>query len=215
MKDNFTRIAVILDRSGSMSTIEGATVEGFNAFIDEQKKTPGDVTVKLVKFNAQLEVTFDSKLSEVPRLERLEPWGGTALYDAMGTTISHLGTELSNLPESERPSKVIIVTMTDGDENSSVKWRHEQLASLIKQQTEKYNWEFVFLGANIDAIRVANYLNIPMSNAIHYYANAGATRSIMNATAKYVTGIRTGVRGQTISGTGFTEEERKEALQSK
>lgn len=157
MKDNFTRIAIVLDRSGSMESVREATIAGFNQFIEEQKKAPGEATVKLVQFDDQYEQVFDKPLQDVPQLTQamFVPRGWTALLDAQGRTIVALGAELAALKEEERPSKVLMMTLTDGHENRSKEFTLERVAALIKEQKEKYRWEFVFLGANQDAVKVA------------------------------------------------------------
>src|ERR1035437_5983097 len=157
MKENRARIAVILDRSGSMSSVRESTVSGFNEFIRSQRALPGDVSVKLVQFDDQYEVVFDKRLADVPELTQdlFVPRGRTALFDAQGRTIVALGEELAALAESERPSKVIGMTLTDGLENASQHFTVEIISALIKQQIEVYKWDFVFLGASQVAIRTA------------------------------------------------------------
>ena len=127
-------------------------------------------------------------LDAVPELtqDRFVPRGGTALYDAQGKTIVALGEELAAMPESERPSKVIIMTLTDGMENSSKEYTLAMISTLIKEQREKYNWDFVFLGANQDAVKTAGTMNIPMGSAITYSANPAAMRASMNIASNYV-----------------------------
>jgi hypothetical protein len=204
MKENYTRIAVILDRSGSMATVQDATIAGFNEFIAEQRKLPGEVSVKLVKFDTEYEPVFDQPLFAVPLLTRemFEPRGMTALYDAQGWTIDLLGRELDALAEAERPSKVIVMTLTDGMENASKNYRQARVAEMIQHQREKYGWEFIYLGANQDAIAVAASMNIPAQAAMTYNANPIATRTTLYAASNYVSSMRT--VGQAM----FTDDDR-------
>ncbi len=195
MKANCTRIAVILDRSGSMSSVRESTVAGFNEFIKQQKELPGECSVKLVQFDNEYEVVFDKPLKDVPELTQATfvPRGSTALLDAQGRTIVTLGEELSKLSEDQRPSKVIVVTLTDGQENASREYKLEQIAAMIKEQREVYNWDFVFLGANQDAVKTAATMNIPMQSSITYAANRTAMGNVMRSVSAYVGSSRVGL----------------------
>lgn len=208
MKEGRTRIVIILDRSGSMASVRESTVAGFNEFLRNQRTVPGDVGVKLVQFDDQYEVVFDKPLAEAPELNQdlFVPRGRTALFDAQGRTIVTLGEELAAMPEEERPAKVIVVTLTDGLENASRTYTLESVASLIKQQMEKYSWDFVFLGANQDAIQTAASMNIPMPSAMTYRSNPAATRNVFQAVSGYVSASRT--KGEAL----FSKEARKAAM---
>lgn len=194
MKANFTRIAVILDRSGSMGSCRESTVAGFNTFIVEQKKLPGTATVKLVQFDNEYETVFDVPLQDAPELTQLTfvPRGSTALLDAQGRTIIELGNELEKMPESERPSKVIVVTLTDGEENASKEFTRAKIAEMIKHQRDNYQWDFVFLGANQDAVKVAASMNIPMASAMTYSTSRAGVQASMRAVSNYVGASRGG-----------------------
>lgn len=221
MKNDFTRIAIVLDRSGSMSIVRESTISGFNEFIRQQKAQPGHATVKLVQFDTMgtqpmIETVFDCDLKSVPELTRasFQPRGGTPLLDAQGQTIVQLGEELAAMREEDRPGKVIVMTLTDGEENSSKDWTLDRLGKLIEQQRNLFNWEFIFLGANQDAIKVAATMNIPARGAMSYSSNAAGMANTMFAVSGYVGRSRKmaamGVRGQSIN--MFTEDERKSAL---
>jgi len=188
MKANYTRIAVILDRSGSMQSVCEATVAGFNEFVRTQQSLPGEVKLKLVQFDNFYEVVFDEPLHAVPELtqQTFVPRGSTALLDAQGRTIVELGAELAEQPEEERPSKVIVLTLTDGMENASKTFTRDRVAELVRQQREVYKWEFIYLGANQDAIAVARSMNIPAGQAMTFNASPAAMRGTMQATAKLV-----------------------------
>jgi hypothetical protein len=194
MKANSARIAIILDRSGSMQSVRESTIAGFNEFIRAQRALPGDVTVKLVQFDDQYEVVFDKPLAEVPELTQdlFVPRGMTALFDAQGRTIVALGEELAALPESERPSKVIVMTLTDGLENASKQYGVTQIAELIKHQTDVYKWDFIFLGANQDAVKTAATMAIPPSQSLTYRQSMRGTENVFAAAANYVRASRSG-----------------------
>ena len=134
MKENCARIAIILDRSGSMASVRESTIAGFNEFIRAQRQLPGEVMVKLVQFDDQYDVVFDKPLADVPELTQdlFVPRGMTALFDAQGKTIVALGEELAALPEAQRPSKVIVMTLTDGLESASKEYGVDKIASLVE-----------------------------------------------------------------------------------
>lgn len=208
MKDHCTRIAIILDRSGSMESCKESTVTGFNEFLRTQQELAGEATVKLVQFDDQYETVFDKDLHNCQELNQntFVPRGSTALLDAQGRTIVELGQELAALPEQERPSKVIVVTITDGMENASRKYNLEQIAAMIKEQRDKYNWDFVFLGANQDAVKTAGAMQIPIASAMSYSASPEGIKNSMAAASRYVIASR---RGQPAA---FSQADREAAM---
>ena len=209
MKDNFTRIAIVLDRSGSMESCKESTVSGFNEFVRSQKQIPGEATVKLVQFDDQYETVFDKRLEDCPELNQstFMPRGSTALLDAQGRTIVELGQELAALPKQERPSKVIVVTLTDGLENASQHYNLEKIGELIREQRDKYHWDFVFLGANQDAIETAAAMNIPLPSAMSYSTSKAGIAATMAAVSHYVGAARGG------KAAAFSAEDRKSAME--
>ena len=209
MKDNFTRIAIVLDRSGSMESCKESTVAGFNEFIRTQREIPGEATVKLVQFDDQYETVFDKPLKECPELTQntFVPRGSTALLDAQGRTIVELGQELAALPEQERPSKVIVVTLTDGLENASKQYNLDKIGEMIREQRDKYNWDFVFLGANQDAIATAAAMSIPLPSAMSYSTSKAGVAATMAAVSHYVGAARKG------NAAAFSTEYRKSAME--
>jgi hypothetical protein len=209
MKDNFTRIAVILDRSGSMETCKESTVAGFNEFIRMQRELPGEAMIKLVQFDDRYETVFDMNLKMSPDLTQntFVPRGSTALLDAQGRTIVELGRELAALPEPERPSKVIVVTLTDGMENASKQFSLERIGEMIREQRDKYSWDFVFLGANQDAIATAAAMSIPLPSAMSYSTSKAGIAATMAAVSHYVGAAR---GGKTAA---FSAEERESAME--
>jgi len=208
MKNNFTRIAIILDRSGSMESCKESTVAGFNEFIRTQRELPGEAMVKLVQFDDRYETVFDMNLKMCPELTQntFVPRGSTALLDAQGRTIVELGQELAALPESERPSKVIVVTLTDGMENASKDYNLEKIGEMIREQRDKYNWDFVFLGANQDAIQTAAAMSIPMPSAMSYSTSKAGIAATMAAVSHYVGAARGG------KGAAFSDKDRQAAI---
>jgi len=196
MNQNAMQIALILDRSGSMSSIQEATVEGLNAFLSEQRQSTAKVSLLLAQFDDEYEQLYSGPLAEAPsftlsdqpspRQVRFLPRGWTALLDAMGKTIDDLGQTLAALPEDQRPGKVVVVTMTDGAENKSKTYTWQQLAEIIGLQRNAYKWEFQFLAANQDAIATAAAINIPMGNAITYAASAQGARNVIAAASRNV-----------------------------
>jgi hypothetical protein len=209
MKDNFTRIAIVLDRSGSMESCKESTVAGFNEFIRTQREIPGEATVKLVQFDDQYETVFDKPLKQCPELTQntFVPRGSTALLDAQGRTIVELGQELAALPEQERPSKVIVVTLTDGLENASKQYNLDKIGEMIREQRDKYNWDFVFLGANQDAIATAAAMSIPLPSAMSYSTSKAGVAATMAAVSHYVGAARKG------NAAAFSAEDRKSAME--
>ena len=221
MKDNAMQIALILDRSGSMSSIAEATVEGVNAFLTEQKNSPTEVSLRFVQFDDVYEEVYDGKIDQAPLLTVVKPKaenqrqflprGRTALLDAIGQTVTDVGAQLAELPEEERPAKVVVVIMTDGHENSSEKFTRSQIATLIQQQRDVYKWEFQYLGANQDAIEEAAKYNIPAKNAVRYFASSSGTRSVMASVTRNVRNY--GVTGQSTT-MNFADTDRAAAMET-
>ena len=183
---NWTEIAFILDRSGSMQSIKAGTLEGVNAFLDQQKQENDAYPVKfsLTLFSTEIEVRHSSvSVTEVPSLSDSTylPDGGTALLDAIGITIDSLGKRLADTPEADRPAKVIVAIMTDGEENSSRQFSWDQISEKIKHQTEVYKWEFLFLGANQDAIATASRMNMHRKSTTNYYQQDGSAKRVLRA----------------------------------
>jgi hypothetical protein len=185
-----TEIAFILDRSGSMESIKQGTIEGYNSFISQQQENEKyPVRFSLTLFNTEIE----EKITSVPvlNLTNLEegnylPSGGTALLDAIGITVDNLGKRLAAIPEAERPCKVIVAIMTDGEENSSRIFSWDEISEKIRRQTEVYKWEFLFMGADQDAIATASRMNIARDSSVKYYSTYGSTRSVIRAMGKSI-----------------------------
>lgn len=197
MKQNHTDINIVLDRSGSMEHIATDTIGGYNEFLKRQQEAPGTATFTLNQFDDVYErVTGPIDIKEVQPLTRetFVPRNTTALLDAIGRTINDVGERLAALPEADRPAKVILVIITDGYENASHEFRHSQVQAMIERQRTQFQWEFVYLGANQDAILVARGLNIPMGNAIKYAASGPGTSKVFTSVSSNMVGLRSGTK---------------------
>lgn len=169
-KENFTSIGVIIDRSGSMSSLTKDTIGGYNSFIQEQKAVPGDAVLTLALFDDRYDLIHDAiPLCDVPELNATtySVRGSTALLDAVGRTIDAMGRKLASMKEEERPSKVLVLIMTDGEENASTDYKHSKIKEMISHQQDTYKWEFVFIGANIDSFSVGTSMGV---SAGHTYS---------------------------------------------
>jgi uncharacterized protein YegL len=196
MNSNLTEIIFLLDRSGSMGGLERDTIGGFNALIDNQKKLEGKTLVTGVLFDDQYEVVWNCADAEKVKLTAEEYYvrGCTALLDAIGKTILDVGYRLSKTNEGNRPGKVIFVITTDGFENASREFTYEKVKELIKHQQEKYNWEFIFLGANIDAEREAGNLGINCENAFSFEASEVGVEDMYKMVCEEVSVRRQGIK---------------------
>lgn len=171
MRENLTEIVFILDRSGSMSGLESDTIGGFNSMIAKQQKEEGEAIVSTVLFDDETDVIHDRvAIGDVKKLTEDDYYvrGCTALLDAVGGAIHHIGNVHKYAREEDRPAKTLFIITTDGLENASRHYSFKDVKRLIKRQQEKYNWEFIFLGANIDAIEVAENMGISKDRAANY-----------------------------------------------
>lgn len=173
MKKNLTEIIFLLDRSGSMGGLELDTIGGFNAFIDRQCKMEGETYLTTVLFDDQSDILWNGIDANHARLTDEEYYvrGCTALLDAVGKTISEVGRRLSKTSEDQKPENVIFVITTDGMENASREYTYEKVKKMIRHQQKKYNWEFIFMGANIDAAEEADSIGIPKEQAFSFEAS--------------------------------------------
>ncbi|MEU5409794.1 vWA domain-containing protein [Nocardia asteroides] len=204
-----TLIAVLLDRSGSMQSIKADTEGGLAAYFEQQRTVPKSIEVTLAQFDTAYEVVYANQpLDRVPP-PNLVPRGGTALYDAVGKLVTDVGAELAARPEHERPGTVIVVVLTDGHENSSREWTHAAVKSLITQQQDVYNWTFVFLGANMDAVEVGTNLGIDRDSAITYAPVAGGVRGAFDALSAYSARAQAAPAGSARRARFSTAERRK------
>ena len=178
MKKGLTEIVFILDRSGSMSGLEQDTIGGFNSMIQKQKDEEGEALVSTVLFNNQSCVIHDRvKVQEIAAMTRNEYFvgGSTALLDAIGGAIHHIGNVHKYAREEDIPEHTLFVITTDGMENASHQYSSDEVKAMIQRQKEKYGWEFLFLGANIDAVETAASFGIGADRAVNYNCDSAGT----------------------------------------
>ena len=193
MKQGLTEIVFILDRSGSMSGLEKDTIGGFNSTIDKQKQETGEAFVSTVLFDTEMEVLHDrAPLAHIEPLTEKEYYarGCTALLDAIGGAIHHIGNVHKYARDEDRPEKTIFVITTDGYENSSRKYTAERVKQMIERQKQKYGWEFIFLGANIDAIETAKSFGILEDRAANFVNDGEGIKTMYMAECCLVSDIR-------------------------
>lgn len=193
MKKNLTEIVFILDRSGSMSGLEKDTIGGFNSMIEKQKKEEGEALISCVLFDDKIEVLYD----RIP-LSKIEPMtdkqyyvrGCTALLDAVGSAIKHIGTIHKYAREEDKPDKTVFIITTDGCENASRQYSYEKIKKMVEKKKAKHNWEFLFLGANIDAIAEAGRFGIDAKRAVNYKCDGAGTKLNYEVLGKTVAMMR-------------------------
>ena len=193
MKKNLTELVFVLDRSGSMAGLEADTIGGFNAMIEKQKGEPGEAIVSTVLFDNECDVIHDRvDVQKILPLTEKEYYvrGCTALLDAVGGAIHHIGNVHKYAREEDRPEKTLFVITTDGMENASRKYSYQRLKGMIQRQKEKYGWEFLFLGANIDAAGEAARFGIDADHSANYHADSTGTAVIYEAVSEVVCNVR-------------------------
>ncbi len=193
MKKNLTELVFILDRSGSMSGLESDTIGGFNSMIEKQKKQDGECIVSTVLFDDESRVIHDRvSLDEIrPMTEDDYFVGGcTALIDAIGGAIHHIGNVHKYAREEDVPENTIFIITTDGQENASHHYSSDKVKQMIERQKEKCGWEFLFIGANIDAVETAKRYGIDRNRAVNYNADAQGTSVLYETVSKAVCNVR-------------------------
>ncbi|MGI8670935.1 MAG: vWA domain-containing protein [Aridibacter sp.] len=208
MKDK-TDITIILDRSGSMESVKSDTIGGFNSFLGEQQKVENEASISLVQFDDQYEIVYSDKdINSADKLTEstFQPRGMTALYDAIGRTINSVGQRLTDLAESERPDTVVFVILTDGFENASREFSAVKINEMINHQRNNYKWEFIFIGANQDAVLSAEAIGINANAALTYAANAEGTAEAFSSVAKNVAKYR---MSKVSASLNFSDDDRK------
>ena len=192
MKKDYTDIIAIIDRSGSMQDMAVEVVGSFTKFVKDQQEEKGTCTLTLVQFDDAYEVNYIAKdINDVPDIKYI-PRGMTAMYDAIGKTIISAGERLANMDEAERPKKVIVLIQTDGYENASKEYSASAIKKMITTQEKDYAWEFVFLGANINAKDTADMIGIKRANAMTYDPTAFGTKCAMASVSKNLKSFRSG-----------------------
>jgi len=196
MKKGLTEIVFIIDRSGSMSGLEADTIGGFNGLLEKQKKEDGEAYVSVVLFDDQTEVLYDRV-----DIQKVEPMndtqyyvrGCTALLDALGGAIHHIKNVHRYAREEDVPEKTLFIITTDGMENASCKYSYDRVRKMVEQEKEKNHWEFLFLGANIDAVQVAGRFGIKASRAVNYENDGIGTKLNFEVMSKAVSCARMSV----------------------
>ena len=193
MKNNVTELVFILDRSGSMSGFEADTIGGFNATIEKQKEQEGKVYVSTVLFDNDSEVIHDRvDIGDIKPMTRkdYQVQGCTALLDAIGGAIHHIGNVHKYARPEDVPEHTVFLITTDGMENASRAYGYDRVKAMIQRQKEKYGWEFIFLGANIDAAREAARFGIDADHAANYHADTQGTAVIYESVNEAVCSVR-------------------------
>lgn len=193
MRKGLTELVFILDRSGSMSGLEADTIGGFNSMITKQKKGEGEAIVSTVLFDDQAEVLHDR--IDIDKIELMNDQqyyvrGCTALLDAVGGAIHHIGNVHKYAREEDRPEKTLFIITTDGMENSSRRYDYDRVKNMIERQKERFGWEFIFLGANIDAVEVAGRFGIKANRAVNYECDSEGTKLNYDVLSETVTRMR-------------------------
>ena len=193
MNNNMTELVFILDRSGSMSGLEGDTIGGFNSLIEKQRKQEGECLVSVVLFDNESEVLYDRvKLADVRRMtaEDYTVRGCTALIDAIGGAIHHIGNIHKYARPEDVPEHTMFIITTDGMENASHRYSSDKVKKMIAHEKEKYGWEFLFIGANIDAVETAGRFGIDAGHAANYHADSKGTSLLYEAVSCSIEGFR-------------------------
>ena len=193
MKKGLTEIVFILDRSGSMSGLESDTIGGYNSMLAKQKKEEGDVILSTVLFDDRTEILHDRiSVHKVEELTDEEYYvrGCTALLDAVGGAIDHIGHIHKELPEDERPEKTLFIITTDGMENASRKYDYAKVKKLVEKKKKKHHWEFIFMGANIDAVSVAGRFGVSKNRAVRYECDGAGTQINFDVMSEMVSCVR-------------------------
>ncbi|MBR6478612.1 MAG: VWA domain-containing protein [Lachnospiraceae bacterium] len=193
MKKGLTEIVFILDRSGSMGGLESDTIGGYNSMLSKQKKEKGEAIISTILFDDRTEVLHDRKaLDKVSPITAKEYYvrGCTALLDAVGGAIHHVSKVQKELPEEERPEKTLFIITTDGMENASKEYTYDKVKKMVEKKKKKNQWEFIFLGANIDAIAVAGRFGVEASRAVRYECDSEGTALNFDVMSKMVSCAR-------------------------
>ncbi len=193
VKNNITELVFILDRSGSMSGLESDTIGGFNSLIKKQKNQQGECFVSTVLFDDVSEVLHDRvKLSKIPKMTERDYFtrGSTALIDAIGGAIHHIGNIHKYARPEDVPEHTMFVIITDGHENASHRYDSDRVKAMIENQKKKYGWEFLFIGANIDAVETAKHFGIDADRAVDYHADSKGTVVLYDTVSKTVCNMR-------------------------
>ena len=210
MRTDLTDITMVIDRSGSMQSIQSDAEGGINSFIEQQKQEPGEANVTLVQFDTDYEFVHSGvPIKRVPAF-KLVPRGSTALLDAVGRAINETGARLAAMEEAQRPGLVVFVIVTDGEENSSREFTLDQIRKMVEHQQSAYKWQFTFLAANQDAFAAGGSMGIAQDGIAAY--SMGKVRGSWDAAAKKMSRMRKAAGEGAAVDNKFTDEERGEML---
>ena len=193
MKKGLTEIVFILDRSGSMGGLENDTIGGYNSMIEKQKTEEGEVIISTVLFDHETEVLHDRvPLDKIRPITEKEYFvrGSTALLDAVGGAIHHIGNVHKYARSEDVPEKTLFIITTDGMENSSTRYNYDRVKKMVERQKEKYHWEFIFLGANMDAVSVAKNFGVDRNHAVTYECDSAGTALNYEVLSRTVSAVR-------------------------
>ncbi|MBE6737395.1 MAG: VWA domain-containing protein [Ruminococcaceae bacterium] len=210
MKNNLTELVFILDKSGSMSGLEGDTIGGFNSMIERQKKQEGECFVSTLLFDTEVKVIHDrEKLKEVRKITDGDyvVGGCTALLDAVGSAISHIENIHKYARSEDVPKRTMFVITTDGYENASKEYSFKTVKEMIGRKRKEKGWEFIFIGANIDVAETAENLGIAKEQAVNYHADKKGTGVVYDAVEKAVACVRS---RRPLEASCWSEELRKD-----
>jgi len=199
---NYTAMLLVIDRSGSMTAIRDDMVGGLTTMLADQAAEPGLLTVDIVTFDNEIEYSRTMADPAAVAIE-LDPRGGTALFDAIGFATSRFGAILAALPEHARPDTVQVVVVTDGEENSSCEYTADAVRRIVTRQTKSYGWDFVFLGANQDAVLTGAALGFAADSSLSYSVDAEHVGGMTGFLSRYVKDVRGKAKR------GFSGEERR------
>lgn len=208
MKQNHIDITVVLDRSGSMASVADDTIGGFNRFLNDQKSAPGTAIISLHQFDDVFETVINGQdIKSAPELtsKTFVPRGSTALLDAIGRAIKDTGSRLENASDADKAEKIVFVIVTDGHENASHEYNQADVFKMIEHQKTKYLWEFVFIGANQNAIKTASGIGISGANAMSYASNAVGTKAVFRSVSSNLRSYSGGMS----AGMAFTEDDKE------
>ena len=193
MKKDLTELVFILDKSGSMSGLESDTIGGFNSMLDKQQKKPGEALVTTVLFDNNYCLLHDRvTIKKVKPITDKQYYveGSTALLDAVGKTINKISNAHKNTADDERPEKTMFVIITDGMENASVEYSYRKVKAMVELQKAEFCWEFIFLGANIDAAQTASRFGVNVDRAVNYHADSDGLKTSYDAVTCAVSEMR-------------------------
>lgn len=210
---NYTHLLLIADRSGSMSLIEKDMNGGIETLLAEQAKEPGKIVVDIVTFDTVIEHAYKGVAPGDVKGPVIVPRGSTALNDATGFGITELGERLAKMPEDERPGLVMVVIVTDGEENSSREYTKDQVKALVERQTNEYGWQFVFLAANIDAFAAAGGYGIAKGSTMNFAPSAAGTQSMYANTSRKMSASRVATASGVDNTLMYDDQDREEAME--